>query len=1119
MKTLHIIICMLLAIGLSAPEAAAFGPETYTNQSVLASGRWVQVAVSATGPHRISARQLAEWGFRDPSKVRIYGSGGAIISDVLSAENYVDDLPQVQSSADASGIVFYAVGPVQTAMNQSGILTHKRNAYTSVGYYYLTDSTDLEARGFDDGGDPADGPTASDQATSLLLHELEQSSPGNSGKLLVGEDFVHTRTRSFDFNTAGRVAGSGVRLTTSFVVAAPTASSISFTAGGSPLAATANDRIPAAYSSETYGAQTTTTKTFVPDSDTDNLRISITFTPGGSVVRANLDYMELNYTRTLSLPGSGAIEFCSSNPSLRISGKNPVVWDVTDPTDIKVMNLSSDGAWRNRYSGQRLYVAFSQSATLPQPSFAANVANQNLHALETPDMVIVTPRAYAEAANRLANFHRNDTYNPLTVEVIMLDNLLHEFGSGTFDPGAIRRCLKMLYDRGQLKFALMMGKGTFDNRAITAVGKAIKAPMPLWISEASLTESSSYSTDDYLAFLEDNSGLRPGTDKLSVALGRIPCTTAAEATLAVEKIEQYRSRMPRSSWRNKVLMLADDGNRGIHMTQSEEFYENMIAADTASSLIYSKVYIDAYEWKNGSFPVARQEFYRNLDDGSMLWIYVGHGSTTALCGDNMVTYLDMSTQFFLRHWPFCYAATCSFLKWDTDIVSAAEMLYFTKEGGVIGAISALRPVYIAMNGGLTAAYGTEFAKRGADGRFRTMGEVYQSAKNARGNDENKLRFVYMGDPALHTVLPSPTIKIDAVNGEAVTPESQVTLKARQQLTITGTIYNEKGEKFTGFNGSISATLYDAEKSVVSFGRGDDGEQVAFDVHGDMLFATGGAVTDGTFSVNVQMPSDVADNFRPATLNLYASSDSTDAIGVCRDLYVFGYDETAPEDVTPPVIHSMKLNHESFSDGDKVNPTPMLIASVSDNSGINLSTAGVGHQTSVTIDGSVTYSNLSGFFTPDPDPVAGAMSGTFAYTLPAMTEGRHSIRLRVWDIAGNYAEETVECNVVSDLAPKIFEVYTDANPASTSASFYVVHNRPDERLTVEVTVYNLLGQPIWSSETSARSDMHTSAPLMWDLTDSAGRRVNRGIYIYRATVSTADGEKHSTASRKIAVTAQ
>jgi hypothetical protein len=71
-------------------------------------------------------------------------------------------------------------------------------------------------------------------------------------------------------------------------------------------------------------------------------------------------------------------------------------------------------------------------------------------------------------------------------------------------------------------------------------------------------------------------------------------------------------------------------------------------------------------------------------------------------------------------------------------------------------------------------------------------------------------------------------------------------------------------------------------------------------------------------------------------------------------------------------------------------------------------------------------------------------------------------------------------------------------------------------TVTITVYNLLGQPVWTKSVTGMSDMFTSAPVTWDLCDAAGRRVQRGIYVYRASI-TCDGTTYNTESKRIAVT--
>ncbi len=70
----------------------------------------------------------------------------------------------------------------------------------------------------------------------------------------------------------------------------------------------------------------------------------------------------------------------------------------------------------------------------------------------------------------------------------------------------------------------------------------------------------------------------------------------------------------------------------------------------------------------------------------------------------------------------------------------------------------------------------------------------------------------------------------------------------------------------------------------------------------------------------------------------------------------------------------------------------------------------------------------------------------------------------------------------------------------------------------MTVYDLMGRIVWSGGHSAADGDEMGVPVTWNLTDMGGRRVPRGIYVYRAVV-TVDGEQHASASRKLAVTAR
>ncbi len=145
-------------------------------------------------------------------------------------------------------------------------------------------------------------------------------------------------------------------------------------------------------------------------------------------------------------------------------------------------------------------------------------------------------------------------------------------------------------------------------------------------------------------------------------------------------------------------------------------------------------------------------------------------------------------------------------------------------------------------------------------------------------------------------------------------------------------------------------------------------------------------------------------------------------------------------------------------------------------------------------------------------------GSISYQLNDLTPGLHNLRLRVWDVYNNVSEKTITFNVVKGLAPEIADVYCAANPASVETSFYVKHNRPDAVVSVTIEVYDLMGHRVWSTTQAGRSDMYTSIPVTWDLTDVGGRRVPRGIYVYRATIST-DGIKEATKAKKLAVTGE
>ncbi len=1124
----------LISAILLAATAAALPAGHFAQHSVLAEGHWVKVSVPESGLYCITPAQLRSWGFSGPENVRVHGYGSRRMPDRLEASTCIDDLPQVQTVATSRGLVFYAVGADETVASGDWF-TVTRSPYATEGYYYLSE-TGAPARDIPYAGVPeADEPAES--FTQVLHHELDATAPAEIGAMLVGEEFRLTPRRTFAFDAPGCIAGAPAWLQCSFVAVTPSASSyVNFAVNGESLPRVTADRIDAMPGSNYQHAMMTVTDHSFKAPDGTRISVELSHSsPSSAVYNAWLNYLTVCYTRRLELPAAGALAFQSYNSRLRLRGAtaDTEILDVTDPLDIKRMRAGHDASgavWTNDYTGLRRYVAFTPAASLPSPALVHTVPNTDLHA--TPagtDMVILTPPELRAAAERLAALHRAEPDN-MQVVVADLERVYDEFGSGAADVSAIRKYLKMLYDRGTEAghapaYALLMGRPTYDHRRLTAEMKRAAWPVaPAWITRAdaaSLNDNSGFTTDDFIAMLADGSGADMSRDNLDIAVGRIPAASADEASSFVDKIEQYMHKSARTPWKNIVVALADDDDNNVHMLQTEDFVEALMAAPGQQHVV-DKIYTEAYPLVSGGYQQARDDMFRRLQDGAVWWNYVGHATTHSWTGEKMLTYTDINN-LLLRNVPFIYAATCDFLRWDSNTASGGEILLAERNGGCIGIISATRPAYISDNGNLTRAMGHALAMRGADGRYMRVGDIYRHAKNNQidgdGNivyNTNRLRYSLGGDPALRLATPSNVVRIDSIDGVPFRPEEQPTLAALQQAVISGHIEAPDGTLMAGFDGTATIELFDAEHSMTTLAHKSDDEE-PFEVHGNKLLSVSAPVSGGRFSARVAMPADISDNFRPATLNVYAgaTAGTDEAIGVCRDIYVYGIDDSAAPDTEAPAIDSYLINHSGFRSGDRVSTrSPMVLASLSDNVGINISSAGVGHQLTLTLDSATTYSNVAQYYTPHPD---GTPGGTIAYPLPDMERGLHILRLRVWDTSGNAAEQTLEFFADTDVAPQIFELYTDANPARTAANFYITHDAPEAMATVTVTVYNLLGQPVWTRTERGRSDMFTSTPVTWDLRDGSGRRVERGIYVYSATI-TVDGTTHRTASRKLAVSA-
>ncbi len=1119
---LRLVVAVMSMVAL---PAFPLSPDFYSESSKLSSGKWVRIEVEEEGMQFISNTALRKMGFPDPSKVNVFGYGGRILSEQLDGR-YADDLPAVSSIQTSSGLLFF--GRSHQGWNlDSGKMEFERttNHYSTKSFYYLSDinsERSLPADAKSPSGSPENEITT---FTERILHEQNLSAPAPSGRTYLGEDFRSQPSRTFRFRLPGIMGDAMAKICFAAKVSSGS-SSIIVSVDGERLPSTAADIIPGISSAEAY-LNTITTVKKIP-APGENLSLTINYSYSGAIFIGALDYIHLEYERKLKLDGNELLFRIkpSTLSEVRIEGcdEKVEIWNVSSDSEAFRVPFSLDGnaAVFTVAPGYGEYVAFKPGGIGRSPQSPVAVPNQDLHSMEAPDLLIVAPERFQEAARRIARLHAD--LDGFTVEVVSPTKIYNEFSSGSPDPTAIRRLLKMWHDRegggsGKIRHCLLMGRPTYDHLGIAPASRhRTEQPIPIWQSDDVRSSSTSYSTDDYVGMLDDNP--RPpdmGSATIHVAVGRMPVSTVAEASAAADKLESYLRNPRRGDWRNSVLTIADDQDHGEHLFQAEDVVEAMRDNVLGSGYRYEKLYLDSYPLVNSgtgpSYPAASRRLLEKFNEGVALMNYIGHASAREWSHESLLTWTDISTLSNQRL-PFLYASTCDFLKWDADEISGGEKMWLSPSAGVIGMLCPSRKVYISLNGNMSRNTMKEMFRTDAHGKTSTLGEIALRGKNATKGDANKLRFAFMGDPALRLPGMDYRVSADSIAGKSFdNPDDVPVLKGGERVTLSGHVCLPDGTPVADAAGIIDLVLYDAEKTIKTLGNGADGEECFYNDRKSRLFVGKAEVKDGEWSTEIIIPSDIENNFSPALLSFYYLDDSgIEGNGSCENLYVFGHAEGDEEDSEGPVFTAFHLDRPSFTDGDAVSPSPTLYASFSDPSGINISDLGIGHGLSLILDGTTPLSNVAASYEADP---SSPENGKIAYPLKGILPGDHNLSLTVWDNAGNSSTKELSFKVEAGWNPSIIELSTDLSTASSYVTFILTTDGTDSLSESRIEVFDLAGRLVW---TGLFDTISTRSTLVWNLQDSGGARVPRGIYLYRAVATSGSGAE-STKSGKLAVTAQ
>lgn len=1102
--------------------------DRYVSESVLSQGDWVMIRIPETGVYKLTDKFLKSAGFSNPSKVRLYGYGGNVLPE-RALHELPDDLEEIPLWRENGYALFYGRGPVSWKVNSAGVYEQRQNTYSEYGYYFLTANDSLKPAAVPVMESQASAATLVESYPDYVLHEKEEFSWTHSGSQFFEEyDFQNGSSRRYPFALDG-MTGDSVRVTVRFSAKSKSQSILKVRAGLQEVGAVVVKPI------KSYEAASVSEASFICRNMFSDMTDVVLEHERDAGVSGHLDYIRLNFERRLELRGSQTAFRTGNrkgNVRFAVAGANDDtrLWAVDADGRLSMIESElSDGICLSApvaVSASTEYVAVDVRGTFPEPVMVGSVPNQNLHGLSDVDMVIIVPSSgkITAQAERLANLHRQ--YDGLCVQVVTAQEIYNEFSSGTPDATAYRRFMKMLYDRAGVSgrapgYLLLFGDGAWDNRMLTSAWRGVDGDDYLlcFESENSISDTQSYVMEDYFGLLDDSEGVNLLYEKVDLGVGRFPVTTAAQAQAMVDKIESYMSGRYAGAWQNRILLLGDDGDNNLHMSDAEDVAA--VWQTRHPSLLLKKLYWDNFRMEatasGNSYPTVTTQLLREFEEGALIVDYVGHGSPDVLSHELVLDKFDMSALDSPRL-PFWITASCDISPFDGSEQNIGENLILNPNGGAIGLLSTARTVYSSQNTKINQLFSDYVLSCDDQGKRYALGDALRLSKvqlvtgtsDLQDYSENKIHYVLLGDPALKLNVAEYHAVVDSFQIEGSADENPM-VSAGQVVTVSGHIEDLAGAEVPGFSGMVFQTVLDSERKIVTLNNADDADDAFEYMDRDrIIFSGSDSVRSGRFRFQFPVPMDINYSDESGKLILYALADDMRSSANCSydNFLIGGTSQSLNRDSLGPDI-SLYLNTPEFEYWGQVNSTPCLVVELSDPDGLNTSGNGIGHDLLLVIDNrpELTF-NLNHYFVPEPGDYT---RGRVVFSLPELPEGKHTLMFRAWDVLNNSSSAQLGFQVVKGLKPQL-RASVSANPATEKTTFVISHDRPVSNVSVTVRVVDSTGRPVWEKSVNDNSTAGVTL-IDWNLYTYAGR-ARKGIYIYQVTVT--DGVTSSHANGKLVV---
>lgn len=1036
---------------------------SFGQKSVLSEGQWWKLAITRAGVYRIDAASLVRMGINlqtlDPASIQIYGNGGAMLPQA-NQSGYSNALTEnaIMVAGEQDGrfdkddaIYFYAEGPHVIRYDSSKAeLQHQINYYSDTTFYFLTAGQRAGMRINAAGTVSESGTKTVSQFDDYWFHESETSNTLKSGREWWGEYLGSALGFRTEVNMPGIIASSDMKVRTSAIAVAQIPTRLIWQLNGSQIGIDTIGTV----STGTYdikGIRADASRVVKASASSPaTLSLEVSYDKRGpSSAEAYLNYIGVQVRRELRVyPGQQVMHFVPGSADTVTyqflgGSEGALLWNITDALrPAAITSKDASGAFRwTAGGGKKLgrYISFRFENALEPDSWQA-VDNQNVAAAPAPDLLIVTPAEWRNEANRLAAYR--NVRDGLEVLVVTTAQVYNEYASGRPDITAIRDFARDLYRKspGKLKYLLLFGDATYDYRNLLQNQSVSQrnAWIPVYESRESLNPVYTYSSDDYFGFLDKTEGVwnefTTGDHTVDIGIGRLPVKSAAEAKIVVDKLIHYDSGASSGIWRNTVRFVADDGDGNIHQHHADQ-----LARLIEGNLFPMRSFVDEVTQTTTSggqkAPAINAAIRKSIDEGTLILNYTGHGGVSGWAEEQVLTLADMLSARGMNNLPLLLTATCDFGRYDDPgTVSGAELMVLSPKGAAIGAISTTRPVYSSTNFTLNQAFynALKNAKPG-----QRLGDFFKETKNNALSGSLNRNFTLLADPSMRLGTGQRAVRW------VTSPD---TLRALEKVSLQAEIFDrETGRKDSFFNGTARVLIYDKQLEFRTLGS--EGPAENYQEYRSKLFDGNVSVKDGRLTFTLVMPKDIDYRIGSGRVSVYAiRSDSTLDAAAQLPVTVGG---SAPlgTDTTPPKVAGY-LNAPSFRDGDTVEPTSTLVLRISDENGISLSKAGIGHDITATLNDTLTIV-LNDYYVADLDDYT---SGTIYYPLENLPTGKYVIRVKVWDAYTNFSEIAFGFLVGPAKGIQLNALKVYPNPFYKDLSFELSHSRVNEDVEL---IFNIL----------------------------------------------------------------